>query len=431
MADIKSDNEIKDNAGQGNRSVKQLKSAIEATAHQKAWFSQIRERIKDEPFAIAQATAPHEIFLAMDIPVVVTQWWAAIIAAKRLSPLYLDLLAARGYRNLGGASYDGALPLACTMDHNPERAPWGGLPKPVVLVAELANNNVPKIFELWAREYGTYLFAYEKTLPTKYYPGWWERIRSHWDEMIEPYRLDLRVEEYKALVRFLELTTGKTFSQNKFVELMELENKQEDYFRMSRDLIAQTVPCPVSVPDQVAAVMPLQWHRGTQWAVDQARTFYEEVKERVNNGVAACPNEKIRLMWLGAGLWHNTAFYQHFEEKYGAVFVYSGYLSMAADVFARDLLGDPLRALAGRHILFGGGDDWQVKEARLHKIDGLVMMESEGGSLGTGHYFTQKAFEDAGIPVLSIKAENVDSRKWDDAKITAEVSDFIEKSLLS
>jgi hypothetical protein len=431
MPDLRKDGHLKSSTEQGTRSVKQLKSALEATAHQKNWFSQIRERIKDEPFAIAQATAPHEIFLAMDIPVVVTQWWAAIIAAKRLSPFYLDLLTAKGYRNLSSASYDGALPLACTMDHNPERAPWGGLPKPAVLVAELANNNVPKIFELWAREYGTYLFTYEKTTPTTYYPGWWERIRSHWDEMIEPYRLDLRVEEYKALIRFLEVTTGKTFSHAKFVELMELENKQEDYFRMARDLIAQTVPCPVSVPDQVASVMPVQWHRGTQWAVDQAQMFYEEVKERVDNGIAACKNEKLRLMWLGAGLWHNTAFYQYFEEKYGAVFVYSGYLSMAADVFARDLLGDPLRSLAGRHILFGGGDDWQVKEAKLHKVDGLIMMESEGGNVGTGHFFTQKTFEDAGIPVLSIKAENVDSRKWDDVEIKSQVSNFIEGRLQS
>jgi benzoyl-CoA reductase/2-hydroxyglutaryl-CoA dehydratase subunit BcrC/BadD/HgdB len=437
MSEVRSvDNQPKTGSKQGDRSIKQLKSSVEAATYQKEWFKKVRERVSEgEPFAVAQADAPHEIFLAMDIPVVIVQWWSALIAAKRLSPYYFDLMNERGYqRNL--CRYC-CLPLACTMDHNPERAPWGGLLKPTVLVAELTCDSLSKIFELWTREYDCYFFPLEHTASVASYPRWWERVRHYWPEIIEPHRLDLRVEELKALIRFLELTTGKALNHAKLVEVMELVNEQEEYFKKTRDLIAETIPCPVSVSDQLPSTMIPQWHRGTTWGLNQAKMFYEEVKERVDRGEAACQKEKLRLMWIGAGLWHNTAFYQHFEERYGAVFVCSIYLSIAADGYARDLLNDPLRALASRHvvgpILYGSirDPDWLLKEARLHKVNGAIMIVNKSCMRDVGRTFTKIAFEDAGIPLLTIYADVVDAREWDDEKVKSQVSNFIKERLLS
>jgi benzoyl-CoA reductase/2-hydroxyglutaryl-CoA dehydratase subunit BcrC/BadD/HgdB len=437
MTDVGSvDNRPETGSRQGDRSVKQLQSSIEATTYQKEWFKKMRERISEgEPFAIAQADTPHEVFLAMDIPVVPVQWWSAVIAAKRLSPYYFDLMNERGYqKNL--CRYC-CLPLACTMDHNPERAPWGGLPKPTVLLAELTCDSLSKIFELWAREYDCHFFPLEHTASIVSQSHWWERMKHYWPELCEPHRLDLRVEELKALIRFLELTTAKTLNHIRFVEVMELVNEEVEYFKKTRDLIAETVPCPVSLPDQLPSTMIPQWHRGTPWGVEHARMFYEEVKKKVERGEAACQKEKLRLMWIGAGLWHNTAFYQHFEEKYGAVFVCSIYLSNAADGYARDLLDDPLRALASRHVVgsipYGWirDPDWLLKEAKLHKVNGAVMIVNRSCIRDIGRRFTKIVFENAGIPLLTIYADVVDAREWDDEKIKSQVSSFIEEKLLS
>ena len=437
MTDARSvDNRPETASRQVERSVKQLQSSIEATTYQKEWFRKMRERISaGEPFAIAQADTPHEVFLAMDIPVVPVQWWSAVIAAKRLSPYYFDLMNERGYqKNL--CRYC-CLPLACTMDHNPERAPWGGLPKPTILLAELTCDSLSKIFELWAREYDCHFFPLEHTASIASHSRWWERMKHHWPDLCEPHRLDLRVEELKALIRFLELTTRKTLNHARFVEVMELLNEQMAYFKKTRDLIAETSPCPVSLPDQLPSTMIPQWHRGTPWGVEQARMFYEEVKEKVDKGEAACKKEKLRLMWIGAGLWHNTAFYQHFEEKYGAVFVCSIYLSNAADGYARDLLDDPLRALASHNVVgpipYGWirDPDWLLKEAKLHKVNGAVMIVNRSCIRDIGRRLTKLVFEDAGIPLLIIYADVVDAREWDDEKIKSQVSSFIEERLLS
>jgi benzoyl-CoA reductase/2-hydroxyglutaryl-CoA dehydratase subunit BcrC/BadD/HgdB len=437
MSEVRSvDNRPETGSRQGDRSVKQLKSSIEAATYQKEWFRKMRERISaGEPFAIAQVDTPLEILRTMDILVVPVQWWSAVIAAKRLSPYYFDLMNERGYqKNL--CRYC-CLPLACTMDHNPERAPWGGLPKPTVLLAELTCDSLSKIFELWAREYDCYFFPLEHTASIASHSRWWERMKHYWPELCEPHRLDFKLEELKALIRFLELTTGKTLNHARFVEVMELINEQEEYFKKTRDLIAETIPCPVSLPDQLPSTMIPQWHRGTPWGVEHARMFYEEVKEKVEKGEAACQNEKLRLMWIGAGLWHNTAFYQHFEEKYGAVFVCSIYLSIAADGYARDLLDDPLRALASRHLVgpipYGSirDPDWLLKEAKLHKVNGAIMIVNRSCIRDIGRMFTKIVFENAGIPLLTIYADVVDAREWDDEKIKSQVSNFIEERLLS
>ena len=119
---------------------------------------------------------------------------------------------------------------------------------------------------------------------------------------------------------------------------------------------------------------------GHTGGLDLAKMFYEEVKERVDKGEAACPNEKLRLMWSGVGLWHNTAFYQYFEEKYGAVFVCS-HVSVCSSrwLSAENPYDDPLRALASRQVFLGlGGSDWHVKEAKLNKVNGVIQLVKKG-----------------------------------------------------
>ena len=109
----------------GKRSVKQLRVSVEAVKYQRDWFKATQKRLAaGEPFCLANADAPHEIFLTMeDIPVVMTQWWSAIISAKQMSGYYFDGMNERGFRERACAGYC-SLPLACAMDHpGPSRPP--------------------------------------------------------------------------------------------------------------------------------------------------------------------------------------------------------------------------------------------------------------------------------------------------------------------
>ncbi|HHW06680.1 MAG TPA: 2-hydroxyacyl-CoA dehydratase [Clostridia bacterium] len=419
----------------GQRSVKRLQVAKEASAYQKEWFMGLGQRVAaGEPFAYLNADVPMEIFRAMDIPFVVNQWWASICAAKQMTPYYFNLLKEENYRD--DVCQYCVTALACSFDPKPEEGPWGGLPKPSIAVTRLTCDAQGKIFELLAKRYGASFYPMENTIPLIAPDNWWEKAPYRWEELYEPRRLDFAVEDLKGLIRFLELTTGRAFSMTRFEKVMDLINQQEEYYRLTRDLIAQTVPAPVTIADVVGPVMQAQWQRGTEWAVENARKLYLEIKDLVDRGAAACPNERIRLGWIGRGLWFNLGFYQYFEEKYGAVFVWSMYLAMGADAYIR-YGGDPLRRLASRFIgmedflhMPPWNNQWFLKEAKNNQLDGVVYLVPENCMQAVeGSYFIAKALEDAGIPVLMLRADPVDARKWNQATMTAAVESFIKERL--
>ena len=421
------------------RAVKKLKATAASSAYQKAWFAGLRERVEaGEDFAYLNADVPMEILRAMDIPFVVNQWWAAICSAKQMTPRYYELLRQAGYRD-DLCSYC-ATAFAESLDPNDHvDGPWGGLPNPTLAITRLTCDCQSKIFELFAQNHGAQFYAMENTIPRKTPDKWWEMAPDRWEELYDTDRLDAAVEELKELIRFLEMKTGKMFDINRLARVMDLINQQETWYRKTRDLIADCDKVPVTVVDTINAVMQAQWQRGTEWAVEHAQSLYEEIKELADRGEQAAPNEKYRLMWLGRGLWHDFGFYQNFEQKYGAVFMWSMYLAMGADAYIRNNVeADPLRALAARYI---GMEDflhmppwnssWFLHEAKHNKIDGVVYMVPENCMQAVeGSYFIKKTLEDAGIPVLMFKADPVDDRKWNRDNMTALVGEFIETRVI-
>jgi len=416
---------------------KRLLSAKQAAAYQKTWFGTIQERVaQGEPCALVSADAPQEIFRTMEIPYVVNQWWSAVVSSRQKAPYYLGLLNQEGYGN--NLCRYCSLPLASTLGPQIEDPPWGGLPKISLVVTEVACDSQLKIYGLWAQKYGVPFFAFERTVLVKpTHMDWWNRCRHDWESLYEKHRLDLMVEELKGFIRFLEVNTGKTFSETKFKRVMDLVNEQEEYSARTRDLIAATYPAPISIVDSIPSVMIPQWQRGTEWGVNAAKMFYEEVKEKVDRGEAACQNEQIRLMWIGVGLWFNTSFYQYFQEKYGAVFIWSFYLGLAADGYARYGDEDLLRTLAARYVSLTEGlavtpwsTAWYVDQAKKHGIKAAVQLEPNDSCRGGSTYFLKKGLEDAGIPVFTLGSDNVDPRKWDDEKVKREFSLFLESRVL-
>jgi benzoyl-CoA reductase/2-hydroxyglutaryl-CoA dehydratase subunit BcrC/BadD/HgdB len=366
------------------RSRKSLASVATFGTYQREWFAEVRARVAaGEPFGIVNANAPQEILRALDIPFVVNQWWASIVAAKQQSHRYGDLLKEHGFpTNVEAYSAQG---LAATFDTDGDNAPWGGLPKPDFVHAVISSDPTLAIFTQWAEAAGADCYLYERTLDPRPAIGteWWADLPARWDEALEPARIDLLVAELRDVIGRLERATGRVFSDDRFEAVMALVNEQENYYRRTRDMIAQARPAPIGIVDSMPATMVPQWHRGTEWARDAARAFHDEVAARIAAGEAAVPNERVRLMFVGRGLWSDMGFYQRWEESHGAVFVWSMYLALAADGYIRSTDGgrDPLRALAARFLTMGDelrmpgwAGPWHVHEAHTHGVHGAVAL---------------------------------------------------------
>ncbi|OZC53674.1 2-hydroxyglutaryl-CoA dehydratase [Rhodococcus sp. 06-621-2] len=403
-------------------------AATAATAHQKQWFAELRTRIAaGEQLALVNADAPQEILRAMGIPYVVNQWWASVVAAKRMGPKALESVAARGFPD-DSYQYD-AIGLG-SMDLDPDEAPWGGLPRPSFVIAETSGDGTRKVFDLWAEHPDTDFFAFERSSATTTPDAWWDLVPRQWESVYAQDRLDLMTAENWELVEFLTERTGRTLDLDKLREVMDLVNEQAEWNRRTRDLIARSRPTPIAVNDSISAVMIPQWHRGSEYARDAAKALYDEVSAAVDAGSAVCADEKVRLMWIGRGLWFDLSLYQRFQDKYGAVFVWSMYLAIAADGYPRYGDDDPMRTLAARFVGFTDqlytppwSTQWYVKEALAHGVDGVVHLVADDVPGGA---FTTAALEAVGIPVLEIRANNSDSRGGLAETLEANIGAFLE-----
>jgi benzoyl-CoA reductase/2-hydroxyglutaryl-CoA dehydratase subunit BcrC/BadD/HgdB len=242
------------------------------------------------------------------------------------------------------------------------------------------------------------------------------------------------VDEMRDLIALLERKTGRRFDEDRLAELMEKINEQESYIDQAAQMIGSARPCPVAITDQMPNTMIPQWHRGSDWAVAHAKRFRDEVAERVEAGIGVAANEKLRLMWIGAGLWHDSSFYQALEARLGAVFVWSMYMPFAGPQYIREIKGRPMEALASRICSMNEVlhlppwmNGWMVSEAKRSGIDAAVMLVPPDNRLSqSGTNLTKLALESAGVPVLALDADMVNARNWDREDMVRSMEQFLK-----
>jgi len=407
-----------------------------ATDYQRTWVNGLRAQITSgAQYAFVNADTPHELFHAMGMPIVTNQWWSAVIAAKQLSEHYFDHMQAIGYHERL-ARYS-SLPLIAELEGNAELQPWGGLPVPAILCARQSADDHQKIFALWAETTGAPLTLLSAPAVPDPIPEWWERARADWETLYHTDRLDLMVAEFEELVATLESLTGRAFDRDGFGRYMAAIDHQERVFEAASELIAAAPRCPIRISEQIPNVMIPQWHRGSDWAIAHAERFRDEVAERVAAGEGVVEDERIRMMWIGAGLWFDTSFYAAFEESHGAVFAWSMYLPFAADGYIRADHGDPLRALAARVSAMNEQlhqppwvNSWLVQQAKRYRIDVALMLIPEHDRFsGTGSLFARQALEAAGVRVIEVWSDMVDQRDWDREAVMGRITPILDAVL--
>lgn len=350
-----------------------LESVNTIRAHQRTWLAETRERAESgSPFVICTSDEFEEILHAFGIPVLVINYWNFLITAQRKVRHFSHVLERRGYV---GPHFFG-LGLASILE--PTEAPWGGLPKPALVIGATRHETELKITEMWARQLGCPYVPLDFNFASPYRrlppDDWWTKIRDHWEDLVDPARLELRVAQNEALISYVEVLTGMPFSWQKLRQVMERVNLQMDVMTEARDLIAAARPCPVTLRDQVSAYQT-NWHRGTPAGLALATAYRDEVRQRVRDGVAAYQNERTRMLYWSMA--QEPEFHAYLEELYGAVFVAAPYGAMP-QTYARTVSGyDPLRALSARHIfLFDmASTSWMLNEARLFGVDVVVGVE--------------------------------------------------------
>ena len=394
---------------------RRLASVDAVRAHQRQWLEDTRARVAaGDHFAICNADDFEEIFTAFDIPALVINYWNSVVTfSAKKGDHFAAVLDAHGYEpsNFG-------LGFATTLA--PEEAPWGGLPKPTLIVGTTRDEAQLRVTELWAEAFGcecypldfSWTSQFSRMLP----PEWWTLHRDRSEEMVDPRRLDLRLAQMKGLIAWLERKLDRRFDWVRFADIMRRLNQQMDIWREAMDLIAAARPLPVSLREQMA-MYQVTWQRGTERNLALVEDFLAEVRETISAGVAAHPEERFRVYMATSG--NDPQFHAYLRERWGGVIVSNRYSSIAP-MYARSFSDDPLRALASRQLfLFDKEPRWEAHEARRWGADAVIALQPED-AVDT-HY--ERVIEDAGFAFLALP------RDADTADIRARIDAFVEQRL--
>jgi len=409
----------------GERSIKLLNCSRESTAAMKQYFKNLQAaKAAGEPVVWTATWEPQEIFRVMDINIYFMVHYAALSAAKQLSMRYLGNLQEEGFSK-DICRYCGQR-LGFVLDKNKEDAPWGGPPTPDLEVKSCVDDLQDKILEYKAKALGFPLYLMDRTWPTRVSKGMWHT----WDT--EDYRLEYAMKQYRQLIAFLENFFHRRLDMEK---LKEAVRNTVEMFRLwwEVDQLRKTIPAPITTADHYSNIIPIQFFRGTKQGIEMLTKYRDEVKERVDKGLAAVPNERIRLFWPEIAPWFTPGIFNAFEDKYGAAFVFDQY--HYPEWFHQVDPEKPIESLAKLYAAPYAEDyanapgkvEWTVEHARDYSIDGVVIMWAEScKAFCNSLLLMQRALSKVGIPSIIIKGDIVDIRDWHDQKIKSEIGDFIE-----
>ena len=306
-------------------------------------------------------------------------------------------------------------------------------------MCSVSGESTDRLFGVAARTLDIPYIGLATPASTRFYPRWWEMSRWEWEDLYESHRIDFMVQQFRTSSLRWKRSPESGSTSTVFARFSSCQTGSRRTSRKYAPSSALRRELPVRLSEVMNDVLIPQWHRGTEWAVGHARQFRDEVTGLDARGLAVCPNERNRLMYVGVGLWQDRGFFTAFEDRYGAVFVRSIYLSIAADSYLKYGLKDPIRALAARYLNLGSqmhmapwGSEWAVHEAQIHRSDGVVILtpDNQRGAV-VGTKLMVRALEEAGIPAPELRANAVDGRRQDSADLRAAVADFLERRVHS
>ena len=249
---------------------------------------------------------------------------------------------------------------------------------------------------------------------------------------VDDYALDYAVKQYQALISFLENFFHRTLDRERFKQCVAYTTEM---FRLlwEADQYRKRVPTPSAAADHFANMIPIMYFRGMKQGVEMLTKYRDEVKERYEKGIAAVPNERVRLYWAEIPPWFTPGILNAFEEKYGAVVALERY--HFPEWYGQLDPEKPIEALARmwlapaepRHQTAPGKIEMAIEFVREYTIDGVIIVWAEScKALSNSLLVGQRAYSKIGVPALLMSGDMVDSRDWDDAKIKSETGSFIE-----
>ncbi|BBO82036.1 2-hydroxyglutaryl-CoA dehydratase [Desulfosarcina ovata subsp. sediminis] len=417
------------------KSKKSLETAGKAGSLLKAWYERVNTaKERGELTAWTMIFCPYDLLLSFDVLPVFIENYGPVCAAKQVATHFCEI--AEGERFAKDTCSYLRIGLGYAEEYSrtgqvPETAPWGGIPKPDMMIGPSPVCDGRIKFLQAAQRYWDVPFCCYEALNMPFHIA----AKAEHNEEIKKHYVKLYYEQLKnVLIPFLEKTTGKKFNKNKLSETLALDMEHQRFYHATNNLL-KARPAPYGAQDSFAMCAPSLVCRGTQEAVDFYQQLYNEVKYRVDHKIGAVQDEKYRILWAWLPPWYAMSIFNHFETR-KAVAVTQAY--DIGKVPENIDLDNPLETIARKMYeghWYGSGTMWTDRASRdlrfvqENGVDGIIVLQAEScRRFSMGYLHTVELLkEKSDVPILDLKSDMADKRFWSDEQIKADIDMFLEK----
>ncbi len=239
-------------------------------------------------------------------------------------------------------------------------------------------------------------------------------------------------KQIEGLIPVLEEVSGQKFDIDRFRDAVGLSR---DCSRLWRTVLetSAAVPSPWTFFDATIHMGPAVVGRGTRDAVSYYEVLLKELKQRIQDGVAAVEGERHRIYWDGMPIWGKLRAMSDLFTSVRACVVASTYCN--SWIFDQLDPEDPFESMARAYTELFIVRDEAYKEQyiedcfNLFKFDGIVYHDAKTCPNNTNSRYgmPDRLARRLGIPYLVINGDLNDLRCYSEEQTNTQVEAFAEQ----
>lgn len=355
---------------------------------------------------------PVELLIAMDVIPVYPENHAAMCGAAKMGSELCEVAEAAGY------SRDTCSYFRCDIGSiMTGKSPILGLPRPdFVLCCTNTCGTVMKWYEVLARHFQVPLVLIDT-------PYIHDQLNEHYLRYI--------VSQVEQAISQIEEITGNECQLSRLVEVVELSGRATLLWGELLQL-CKHIPSPITAFDGFILMAPIVTLRGKREVVEFYEHLLREIRARIENGIAAVPGEKYRLLWDNLPIWFKLRDLSRRFLDMNACVAASTYLSgwVSYQLDAAKPIEAIARAYASAFINMNLRNRAELLRdiVEQYSIDGVIFHSNRSCkpySLGQQEV-RELLSEWTGVPGVIIEADMNDERAFAEGPFLTRVEAFLE-----
>jgi benzoyl-CoA reductase/2-hydroxyglutaryl-CoA dehydratase subunit BcrC/BadD/HgdB len=254
-------------------------------------------------------------------------------------------------------------------------------------------------------------------------------VGQEWEEASEFIK-----QQLYGVIEFIEAQTKRPFDWDALRETMYYIKQAATLRREAMELCRRT-PAPATYWDWIASIAPINFLPGNQALVDYFAAVKAEVEQRVEDGVAALPNERYRLYFDGMMNWNKLGWLADKFARYDAA-VLAGRYTHNAFWQEPQLIDpdDPLLGMAMHYLLCPTNHGYKtlqhltLKDCRDYDLDGVVFHSSRTCRAFTGpqQILARTVQNELGIQTMFFEGDVADASFYKDELLESRLEAMLE-----